>query len=415
MTRLRRAIPAGLADAGLASLATFVVGLYAAGQLEPAVLGVYALHFSAFTLAAVVPGQLLLVPAEVAALRLAHSRRLSILPRSVGKAAPLAVAAGAAVLLTRVLTPSGIDPVIVTGIGAGAAVSATLSPLQDHVRKMLHLSGRSWGAAAVSLLQLLAILVATAVLHATGVRSEQIPFGALAIANAVSLAAGLVISHPRERVQVGDLLVGRALVRSGRWLLVVGMVPSLATLAAATLIAQLASAEALGVAEAARVLAQPLIVLGLGLSSVLGPRSMEAASRLDRREARRYSRVFLLLLTAGGVGYAGITGAAFPWNPLGGVLSTAYLVPGIAVLTIAANVANGLAYPYRSELIGGKREARLASIETAGGIGQVAVGLSAATTGAFAKPLGGLVLGAVRLVGSMRSAERLYGDGPSTV
>ena len=56
---VRRALPAGLLDAALASLASFIVTFYAARSLPAAGLGIYALFFNAFIMAAVVPTQLL--------------------------------------------------------------------------------------------------------------------------------------------------------------------------------------------------------------------------------------------------------------------------------------------------------------------------------------------------------------------
>ncbi len=61
---LPRALQYGLADAALASLATFAVGIVAVRTLSPANLGAYAIFLSAFLLAAALGTQLLLIPAE---------------------------------------------------------------------------------------------------------------------------------------------------------------------------------------------------------------------------------------------------------------------------------------------------------------------------------------------------------------
>jgi hypothetical protein len=76
--RARRLLPAGLLDAGLASLASFVVGVYAARFLPASELGAYALFFTAFLLAAVVPAQLILTPAEIAAVGVARGERVGL-------------------------------------------------------------------------------------------------------------------------------------------------------------------------------------------------------------------------------------------------------------------------------------------------------------------------------------------------
>ena len=73
--RLRHALPAGLLDAGFASLARLIIGIYAARALTVSDLGAYALFFSAFVFAIVVPMQFVLVPAELATLPAARHER----------------------------------------------------------------------------------------------------------------------------------------------------------------------------------------------------------------------------------------------------------------------------------------------------------------------------------------------------
>ncbi len=60
-----RRLPAGVADAAFASLATFAAGLSAVNLFNDVDRGVYALFFTAFGLGVVLPWELILIPAEV--------------------------------------------------------------------------------------------------------------------------------------------------------------------------------------------------------------------------------------------------------------------------------------------------------------------------------------------------------------
>src|SRR5687767_896214 len=77
--RLRHALPTGLLDAGLASLTRLIVGIYAARTLTVSDFGTYALFFSAFILATVLPTQFVLIPAELATIPAARLERLALL------------------------------------------------------------------------------------------------------------------------------------------------------------------------------------------------------------------------------------------------------------------------------------------------------------------------------------------------
>src|SRR5919202_1297041 len=74
---------AGVLDAGLSSLASFAVGVYAARTLTPVLLGGYALAFTAYGLAATVPAQLVFTPLEITATTCPGPSRLPFLRRSL--------------------------------------------------------------------------------------------------------------------------------------------------------------------------------------------------------------------------------------------------------------------------------------------------------------------------------------------
>src|SRR5215210_6370062 len=114
------------------------------------------------------------------------------------------------------------------------------------------------------------------VLTSAGADVWWIPFGALAFANVLSLTFGLVAAG-RMTKPVQSPVSFRSVMRSGRWLLLVGLLPTGSAFLAAVLVSRFSSTETLGYAEAARVLGQPILVLALGISASLGPRSMEAA------------------------------------------------------------------------------------------------------------------------------------------
>ena len=86
-----RTILPGLFDVGSASLATFLVGLYAVRVFEPSILGAYALAFSAFVLVSNIPAQMIFVPCQVESISLERHQRLSVVGRSLQLGLPVAV------------------------------------------------------------------------------------------------------------------------------------------------------------------------------------------------------------------------------------------------------------------------------------------------------------------------------------
>lgn len=408
--RLRHALPAGLLDAGFASLARLAVGIYAARALTVSDLGAYALFFSAFVFASVVPMQFVLVPAELATLPAAQRARLALLRQSWRIGAPMAAATALVAVVAAALgaeAPAGVLwPLAVT-----MTACSLLTPLQEHLRRVLHLAGMSWHAAVVSLVQVGGVVVALAALAAAGAPAIWRPFGALTTATVVSLGAGLLLTSRRPppatlpRYQLADLM------RSGRWLLAIEAITAGATFLASVLVSRLDTPEALGYAEAARIVGQPLFVLAVGLSAVLNPRAMEAGAGRDRAAARRVARPYALLLAIVGLGYGALT--AVPWwgNPLAGLVPQAYAVAGLVPVTVASFVLFGLPIIPRSELTGARRERVLPQVGLIAGVLQGAAALSASWIGAFARPLGVALFGGALLVGYAHHQRLVYGAG----
>lgn len=398
-----------MVDAGFSSFATFLIGFHAARALTPASLGGYSIFFSAFLVVTVLPAQLLLTPVEIEAVNLPANRRLALLRQSLRIAAPWAVGSAAASLVGVALVPPEVPESTVQALAATVVPVAVLSPLQDHVRRMLHIGQRSWQAALTSIVQAVGAAAALLLLSAGDVPTAAVPFGALTIANAASFTVGWWMA--RNSLPPTTALATHALLRSGRWLLAVGWAPTVAGLFAATLVGRLAGANALGYAEAARVVAQPLLVVAAGLAAVLGPRLIEAAAQDRPLDTRRYRRVFNVALTGACLCYVALAGVNQPLNPLAQMLPSAYVVSGLVVVTVAANLLNGLAFTYRYHLMGLHKEPVLAFGEGVAGVGQIMTSASAGVTGAFAKPLGLAVLGGVRLIAFLAA---LRGEGRST-
>lgn len=404
-------LSAGLVDAGSASLATFGVSLYAARALEPATLGAYGLFFPAFVLVGVIPTQLLFLPAEIACLPLEGRDRFAVLRRSFRVGGPVALAAGVCLIAVAWFVPEEVDPSAVAALALTAAAASVVHPMQDHLRRLLHFGRSSWNAAATSGVQLGTTGLALAVLHLTA-PAAWVPFGALALANAVSLLAGWLWARPPPGPRTRALALA-PMLRNGRWLLVAGLAPGLSQFAVAALIAWLAGAAALGHAEAARVVAQPVFVLGMGLQSVLGPRLMEAAADRSAEPARRSSRTFVVVLLAAAGAYLLLAGPAWPVNPMRWLVPTAYTVPWLVAATIAAHAAFAVSLPFEAQLKGGRRERSLALRELAISALKLAGGATAAATGAFARPLGVGAWGAGRLLALRGAAQGHYPDRPS--
>jgi O-antigen/teichoic acid export membrane protein len=412
--RLRHALSAGLLDAGLASLATLAVGVYAARSLSAAELGTYALFFSAFTVAAVLPTQLLLVPAEVATLLEGPHERLRVLRSGWRLGLPAAAAAAGLASAAAWLGASAplevLWPFAVTMTACGI-----VSPLQDHLRRSLHMAGEHWRAATVSLVQLAAVIAVLAVAERAAAPSLWRPFGALALANVVSLSTGYWLSRRDLRGVTDDLSYRIApLARSGQWLLLVELATSGALFLSSAIITQLASAETLGYAEASRIVAQPLYVVAVGVSAAMWPRSMEAAAGRTEQAARRIARLSAAIVVAVGVLYGALT--IVPWwgNPLGVLVPQAYAVDGLVPVSVLALVLVGVAFPPRTELIGAGLERALVRVALLAGIVQCLAAVASPWIGAFARPVGVGLFGIMLLLGCWHYRRRLYQGSEAT-
>jgi hypothetical protein len=384
-TGLVHALPAGVLDASLNSLGTFAIGLAATLILDPGLLGVFAVFFTAHQTGLVLPMYLIHLPAEVQAVARPLPARLPMLRRSVWLGIAPSVLAGAAVILAVLVMRKAATGAELIGFAWTTGAATVLSPTQTHVRRMLHIAGASWRAAIASGVQLAVALGALFALRAAGAPATWVPFGALALASFLSIVVGLALAAP-WRGSASDQLGMRDLVTAGRWLLVTGAAAPAAGFVVAALISHLASPEDLGFAEAARLAAQPILVLGIGLNFVLGPRSMEAAHRRDRAAARRVERLSIVIILSATVIYLLVAGGPWRWNPLYYLVPKAYEVTGLTALMILVSCMVGTVLPAQRELLGARLERKLALIEILAGATAIAVAASASVVGSFARP-----------------------------
>jgi O-antigen/teichoic acid export membrane protein len=405
---VRRALPAGLLDAALASLASFIVTFYAARSLPSAELGTYALFFNAFFMAAVVPTQLLFSPAEIASLPYDGRRRLGLLDQSLRLGCLPTVGAAVLGTLAAVAGSDGASRAVVIPLSLTCMLCTAVSPVQDHVRRLLHFAGVSWRAAAMSVVQLATVIGSLLFLTWLRIPTAWLPFGALLTANVVSLSLGLILAGERRNFQPLGRMAIRDLFRFGRWLVLVGLTPAVAWFLSGVLVTHLAGAATLGYVEAARVVSMPVFVLMMGLSAVLVPRLMEAAA--DRRpdRARLASLPFRIVIVVSGVLYLLAVGFRWRLNPLVSVLPAAYVAQGVVALMIVGQALQGILQPPRAELTGAGRVRLLFRLNLAASLSLCLVAATAGVTGVFAAPLGLVVQGLIGLWLLERARRRIY-------
>lgn len=407
-----RDVPAGLIDAGTASLAHFLVGLASVNLLDEVNLGVYAVFFAAFMVAAIVPQFLIFTPAEVQAVSYPLEDRLIQLPQSLRLGFGPTAAGALTILVAAISTASETTWDVTVAFTLTAGLAVLVSPAQDHLRRLLHIGRRSWSAAGVSIAQLVVVLIGIGVMVISDVPSPWIPFGSLAMANILSFGLGLFLARDARSGGDEPPLSFRHLVRSGRWLLAMALVPFGASFIGTLLIVELAGPEALGYAEAARVAAQPILVLGTGLSAVLGPRGIEAAVLRSRRLAQKALHVYLGLIGVSGILYLAVVGHPWIGNPMVYLVPPAYEITGLVAVTIVAHILTAAAVQYTSELMGGRKEVELTKMSLIASPFLLLGSATASVTGAFARAIGIILEASARygLYGIIR--ERMYREAP---
>lgn len=402
MARLRSLVPlwGGVLDAGFVSAATFAAGLAAVSLLPLEAVGVYAIVFRAFTLIALLPTNLVCRPIELGTLRRAPAERLGVIETSVLRALSLSVPVGlvlvAATLIMATTVGAGFE--VWLPLGLTAAGLAVVSPVQDHLRRLLHLADKSMQAGLVSAIHLLTVLAVLGVGWGTGLPASLLPFGALLVANLTSLSIGYWRLNRTDAApwEVGSL---PSLMREGRWLLTQEASPVTTTFLSNLLVAGL-GLEVLGIAEATRVVAQPVRVLGEGIARTLEPRSMEAALRRERSRSMRLRRQFWLAYLPAGALFAVWVLPKWPLNPFVSITPAAYALEGLLALQISALVVSQSSLPIKGEALGLRRFRALTKVDlSASGLRLLTVVTLVGLLGAYVLPVSNLVGASTLLLG----------------
>ena len=411
---VRSKLPPGVLDAGFASLATFVAGLAAVAVFDEADLGIYAVFFVAFTLGQLVAYQLIYVPAEIEAVGRVGRARLSIFDDSlrIGIGPSLI---GASVVFAATITTAPIASAALSiGLTVSAWVATFLSPTQDHVRRTLHVADRSWHAAAMSVTQFFVTGAAIVLMLALDVPAPWVPFGSLAFANLVSLSVGLLlVRRDREGAAAPRRVTFKELSVQGRGLLLQAVIPIAAAFVTANIITYLAGPEAMGYAEAARIVAQPVLVLAAGLIYPLRPRAMEAAIEQNLPVSIRLETIYVSMIVVGSLLYLLIAGGAFPWNPMAYLVPVAYEVQGLVAASIGANAILATIFLAVNEMMAAGRARSLAFLNALAAPVRIVVATSAAFVGAFARPLSEAIGETVIIAGILVYHRQIYRGSPT--
>jgi O-antigen/teichoic acid export membrane protein len=405
---IRQQVPAGVVDSGLASAATFAIGIYAFRYFSATELGIYAVFFSAFQLASGVSTNFVFIASRIQLLGLTPRRRIGAYGQTLKVSlAPAFIAS----LLTLVAVPIGssrVGPGFLTSMAVTVVLTAFLSPVQDHMRALFHLGQVSSAAAVTSLVQAGTVGLVLVLMLVADVEAEWAPFGALAVANLASLSTAVLLARHFGEVAPPALLRITELARSGRWLLSKSVLNTGSDLVARWVVIALSSASVMGVAEGARIAARPLGVFVTGLAAVLLPRAMKAGREGDRQIGKKLERYSNIAVVAVATGYMLFAGASWSGNVIANLAPIGYTVVGLVPFTIVATALSGLLFAETGQIMGAGRERALASTEAVAAVLTVVAALTAGVIGPFAIPLGMLFLAATRLVGYHRSLAEHY-------
>lgn len=403
-----RRIPAGIADAAFASLATFAAGLSAVVLFDDVDRGVYALFFTAFQLGVVLPWDLILIPAEVNAVSFRVADRMRRAPETLKLGVRTSIVGSSAILVAAFIARDLTSPEVLWTLVATGMITTILSPLQDHMRRLLHISDESWRAATVSMVQFGVVAASLTGLWLADAPVALMPFGSLALANAISLTVAIVLGRATRQERLADRLRFWELAKEGKWLLAQAILPSSAHFAVAAIVTELAGPEILGYAEAARVVAQPVLVFATGLTAVLAPRAMRAAMDVDIDAAHHARKLFLGLVCLAGAAYLLVASTDWVLNPMGYVVPAAYAVSGLVAAMIIANMTTAALYLDTNELLGARKARELSVVSIVLSPILIGVAFAAGQIGAFVIPLGRVVRNVLQVGWYQRMLARHY-------
>lgn len=387
-----------MVDSAASSIATFLVGLVAVRYLATDALGSYALAYSAFTLASAVPAALVFTPVEAQAVEEAIGRRrLAIVRPSLRLGLLTAVLASVLVAAIFLAVPSSTPAGTQRIFGGTLLALSSISPLQDHLRRLLHSADRSWDAAATSGVQAVVVAALLGLLLLLGQGDQAwVPFGVLAVANVISTGWALL----RCRHLGQPIGVDRSRVRrQGSTLLAGAMALFCGNFAILALLTAQGGPPAVAQVEAVRLVSQPMTVLVVGLLAVYTPRVMTSALRRPAGSTHRLVGRALLLLAVLTAAYDGAVSIPWQGNPLVALVPRAFQDRGLLAVAVVAQVASYSSFAYRSIPVALRRSAPVLVVDGLAAV--VGVGTTALliSHGAWSAVLGGLAAAAVLSVG----------------
>jgi hypothetical protein len=402
MNRSRKLI-AGLVDAAVAALGTFLAGIVAVRELPTVSLAVYAVVFSASVLAMLLPRQLHYIPAQIAA-NLLDRVSSPLITRDVRRATLVNVMTALVVVVVAVSLVSRAPLWVCLSLGITAAAYALVSPVQDHIRAALHLVDRHGSAAVCSIVTtaIVGISSGAALMNPHTWWLVFIPFGGLTLGNLVSVIVGLRLlagadTH-REYTQapLADrfrFLFSEVALQAAWFACNYSILFLLGPLALARL-------------ETARVVASPVMIVVTALLTFMGPamlRKLQATPENRHGPRRDLLTIFGMLTAISLVYLAALTlfgplVAAVLNKPFDLALWSARL--GSTLLEGSAGIAAFLVFAM------GRTKIALTNSFVAGGAGLGAtIGLSF-VLGPFALPLGQAIGMVYRLGSSLVVIER---------
>ncbi|HEV7622645.1 MAG TPA: hypothetical protein VGO26_00800 [Amnibacterium sp.] len=401
--RSSRKLAAGLADASLAALGTFLAGIVAVRELDTRALAVYAVLFSATVLGMLLPRQLHYVPAQLGA-NLEPDLRSPLVGRDARRAR-LVSAGTFLIAVGSGLSLVGSAPVAVClGMGLMAGLYAVVSPLQDHIRAALHLVDRHASAAVCSVVLAATVGAGTVfgLTHHGAPGLELLPFGALFAGNVLSIGVGVLLlrgaprhqGYVQQAVPVRARLLFSEVAVQGGWF------------ACNYAILLVLGGAVLAHLEAARVVASPITILTAALVTFMGPAVLRRLRSTPENPHGPRRDVLLVsgMVALGGALYIGVLALFGPVvsailnKPLDLALASArigeYVVEGVSTIVTLVVFAMG-----RTRLA-------LGNSVVAGGAGFLGTLVLAAPLGPFALPVAQTLGMAARLVSSSAGMER---------
>lgn len=407
-----RLLGPGVIDTGMASLAGFAASAYAARMLATPDLGAYALFFMATGLLATIPRALVATPATMTAIQWPRTDRLQLMAHAMPAAGAVAVLTIPLLAAPAFLTRSSIDEATLVALLATASAAAVTTPLQLEVQAVLHMAERSWAGAATSTMRFVVTLASLLLLHGTGVETVWVPLGALAMGNVASIASGLLVAS-RTPTRPRPLPHWSALMARGRVLLPSALSTPVGGFVVLALVARLASAEAVGHAEAARVIAMPIAVFGHGLGTVLRPRMMEAGFQRSGRRAVQSGGAWAGLAGMAAIGYLVVVGWQHALNPMAYLVPRAYEVDGLAAFRIVGLGLGTISVVPIAALLGAQRSRDVLVTSGTRAAVRIATGAAAAPwLGAYAIPLAETVCEVTGITLGVERARRIF-RGPT--